>query len=73
MLGFKKVIKNYYDTDFIELAHMKIIACHIYKDEFEEAKLYYDLKREHIEKIEMDDLVDAWFVQKRVLDRLELD
>lgn len=73
MLGFKKVIKNYYDTDFIELAHMKIIACHIYKDEFEEAELYYDLKREHIEKIEMDDLVDAWFVQKRVLDRLELD
>jgi outer membrane protein assembly factor BamD len=73
MLGFKKVIKNYYDTDFIELAHMKIIACHIYKDEFEEAKLYYALKREHIEKIEMDDLVDAWFVQRRVLDRLELD
>ena len=43
------------------------------KDEFEEAKVYYDLKHEHIEKIKMDDLVDAWFVQKRVLDRLELE
>jgi outer membrane protein assembly factor BamD len=73
MLGFNKVIESYYDTDFVELAHMKTIACHIYKDEFEEAKEYYDLKRVHIEKIKMDDLVDAWFVQKRVLDRLELE
>ena len=39
----------------------------------EEAREYYDLKRNHIEKIKMDDLVDAWFVQKRVLDRLELE
>jgi thymidylate synthase len=52
---------------------MKTIACHIYKNEFEEAREYYDLKRNHIEKIKMDDLVDAWFVQKRVLDRLELE
>lgn len=73
MLVFKKVIESYYDTDYLELAHMKTIACHIYRDEFEEAKVYYDLKREHIEKIKMDDLVDAWFVQKRVLDRLELE
>ena len=73
MLVFKKVIESYYDTDYLELAHMKTIACHIYRDEFEEAKVYYDLKREQIEKIKMDDLVDAWFVQKRVLDRLELE
>jgi outer membrane protein assembly factor BamD len=73
MLGFKKVIESYYDTDFVELAHMKTIACHIYRNEFEEAREYYDLKRKYIEEIKMDDLVDAWFVQKRVLDRLELE
>ena len=73
MIGFKKVIESYYDTDFVELAHMKTIACHIYKNDFEEALQYYDSKREYIEKIKMDDLVDAWFVQRRVLDRLELE
>ena len=34
---------------------------------------YYDEKRKFIEKIKMDDLVDEWFNQKRVLDRLELE
>ena len=42
-------------------------------DEFEEAQKYYDEKRSFIEKINMDDLVDEWFIQKRVLDRIELE
>ena len=63
---------EYYDTDFIELAHMKTIACHIYRSDFDEARTYYNEKRFDIEKIKMDDLVDQWFVQKRVFDRIEL-
>ena len=73
ILGFKQVIDSYYDTNYFELAHMKTIACHIYKDDFEEAQVYYVSIRNHIEKINMDDLVDAWFVQKRVFDRIELE
>ena len=72
ILAFKQVIKLYYDTDFIELAHMKTIACHIYRSDFDEARTYYNEKRADIEKIKMDDLVDQWFVQKRVFDRIEL-
>lgn len=73
MLAFKQVTDLYYDTDYIELAHMKIIACHIERDEFDQAKSYYDTNHKHIEKITMDDLVDAWFEQKRVFDRIELE
>ena len=63
----------YYDTDFIELAHLKTIACYIEREEIEKAKLYYSDNRSYVEKINMDDLVDAWFEQNRVFDRIELE
>ena len=68
ILAFKQVTDLYYDTDFVEMAHMKMIACHIEQKEFGEARTYYDTNRSHIEKIKMDDLVDTWFEQKRVFD-----
>ena len=73
LIAFKQVIDLYYDSEYNELAHMKTIACYIYRNEFEEAQKYYDEKRSFIEKINMDDLVDEWFIQKRVLDRIELE
>ena len=73
LLAFKQVIELYYDTDFIELAHLKTIACYIEKNEFETASNYYANNRIQIEDINMDDLVDEWFVQKRVFDRIELE
>ena len=73
LITFKQVVDLYYDTDYNELAHMKTIACYIYRDEYDEARKYYDEKRSFIEKIKMDDLVDEWFNQKRVLDRIELE
>jgi len=73
LLAFKQVIDLYYDTDFIELAHLKTIACYIKKNEFETASEYYSNNRILIEDINMDDLVDAWFDQKRVFDRIELE
>ena len=73
LIAFKQVADLYYDTDYNELAHMKTIACYIYRDEYDEARKYYDEKRSFIEKIKMDDLVDEWFNQKRVLDRIELE
>ena len=73
LIAFKQVVDLYYDSEYNELAHMKTIACYIYRNEFEEALQYYDEKRSFIEKINMDDLVDEWFIQKRVLDRLELE
>ena len=73
LIAFKQVLDLYYDSEYNELAHMKTIACYIYRNEFEEAQKYYDEKRSFIEKINMDDLVDEWFIQKRVLDRLELE
>ena len=73
LIAFKQVVDLYYDSEYNELAHMKTIACYIYRNEFEEAQQYYDEKRSFIEKINMDDLVDEWFIQKRVLDRLELE
>ena len=73
LIAFKQVLDLYYDSEYNELAHMKTIACYIYRNEFEEAQKYYDEKRSFIERINMDDLVDEWFIQKRVLDRLELE
>ena len=73
LITFKQVADLYYDTDYNELAHMKTIACYIYRDEYDEARKYYDEKRSFIERIKMDDLVDEWFIQKRVLDRIELE
>ncbi len=73
LIAFKQVVDFYYDSEYNELAHMKTIACYIYRNEFEKAQEYYDEKRSFIEKINMDDLVDEWFIQKRVLDRLELE
>jgi len=55
------------------MAHLKTIACYIERNELNEAKIYYSNNRSFIEKIQMDDLVDAWFVQNRVFDRIELE
>ena len=60
-------------TEFIELAHLKTIACYIKKNDLETASDYYADNRIQIEDIMMDDLVDAWFEQKRVFDRIELE
>ena len=73
LLAFNQVIELYYDTDFIELAHLKTIACYIKKNDFEVAVNYYANNRILIEDINMEDLVDAWFEQKRVFDRIELE
>ena len=70
LIAFKQVKDLYYDTDYIELAHMKTIACHIYREEFDEAKLYYNNHRNFIEKIKMNGLVDEWFRLNRVVDRI---
>ena len=37
------------------------------------AKNYYSNNQTSIKDINMDDLVDEWFVQKRVFDRIELE
>lgn len=73
LLAFQQVKDLYYDTDFIEMAHLKTIACYIERNELNAAKIYYSNNRSFIEKIQMDDLVDAWFVQNRVFDRIELE
>ena len=73
LLAFNQVIELYYDTDFIELAHLKTIACHIERNDMELAKNYYSNNQTSIKDINMDDLVDEWFVQKRVFDRIELE
>ena len=54
LIAFKQVVDLYYDSEYNELAHMKTIACYIYRNEFEEAQQYYDEKRSFIEKINMD-------------------
>jgi hypothetical protein len=68
-----QVTDLYYDTDFIDLAHLKIIECHFQKGEIDEARAHYDLKRKNIENIKMDDLVDEWFIRGEVIDRIELE
>ena len=73
LLAFKQVIELYYDTEYIEMAHLKTIACYIERNEIDLAKNYYQTNRISIEDINMDDLVDEWFVQSRVFDRIELE
>ncbi|MFL3026478.1 MAG: outer membrane protein assembly factor BamD [Candidatus Neomarinimicrobiota bacterium] len=73
LLAFKQVIELYYDTEYIEMANLKTIACYIERNEIDLAKNYYQTNRISIEDINMDDLVDEWFVQGRVFDRIELE
>ena len=68
-----QVTDLYYDTDFIDIAHLKIIECHFQKGEIDKARAHYDLKRKNIENIKMDDLVDEWFIRGEVIDRIELE
>ena len=70
LIAFKQVKELYYDTEYIELAHMKTIPCHIHRQEFDEAQLYYDKNRNFIKKIEMTELVDEWFRLNRVVERI---
>ena len=49
---------------------MKTIACHIHRQELDEAQLYYDKNHNFIKKIEMTELVDEWFRLNRVVDRI---
>ena len=53
LIAFKQVVDLYYDTDYNELAHMKTIACYIYRNEFDEARKYYDEKRKFIVEIKL--------------------
>ncbi len=73
LITFVQVTDLYYDTDFIDLTHLKIIECHFQKGEIDEARAHYDLKRKNIENIKMDDLVDEWFIRGEVIDRIELE
>ena len=73
LLTFKQVTDLYYDTDYIDKTHLKIIECYFHRGEIDKAQEHYDLKRKNIENIKMDDLVDEWFNRGEVIDRLELE
>ena len=73
LITFVQVTDLYYDTDYIDLTHLKIIECHFQKGEIDKARAHYDLKRKNIENIKMDDLVDEWFIRGEVIDRIELE
>jgi len=73
LLTFDQVTDLYYDTDYIDQTHLKIIECYIQRGEMDEARDHYDSNRKNIENIKMDDLVDEWFVRGEVFDRIELE
>ena len=72
LLAFKLVTDQYYDTDYIDQTHLKIIEIYIHRGEFEEASNHFESKRKNIENLNMADLVNAWFDQGRVFDRIEM-
>jgi lipopolysaccharide biosynthesis regulator YciM len=72
LLAFKLVTDQYYDTDYIDQTHLKIIEIYIHRGEFEEARNHFESKRKNIENLNMADLVNAWFDQGRVFDRIEM-
>ena len=72
LLAFKLVTDLYYDTDYIDQTHLKIIEIYIHRGEFEEARNHFESKRKNIENLNMADLVNAWFDQGRVFDRIEM-
>ncbi len=73
LLTFDQVTDLYYDTDYIDKTHLKIIECYIQRGEIDEARDHYDSNQKNIENIKMDDLVDEWFVRGEVFDRIELE
>ena len=73
LITFKQVTDLYYDTDFIDLSHLKIIEYQFQKGEIDVARAHYELKRKNVENIKMDDLVDEWFIRGEVIDRIELE
>jgi len=72
LIAFKQISDLYYDTDYIDQAHLKIIECYIHRREFEEARNHFDSKRKNIENMDMADLVEEWFDQGRVFTRIEV-
>ena len=72
LLAFKLVTDQYYDTDYIDQTHLKIIEIYVHRGEFEEARNHFESKRKNIENLNMADLVNAWFDQGRVFDRIEM-
>ncbi len=51
---------------------LKIIEIYIHRGEFEEARNHFESKKKNIENLNMADLVNAWFDQSRVFDRIEM-
>ncbi len=72
LLAFKQVSDLYYDTDYIDQAHLKIIECYIHRGEMDEARSHFDSKRKNIERLDMAELVEEWFEQGRVFTRIEV-
>ncbi|MEA1881843.1 MAG: outer membrane protein assembly factor BamD [Candidatus Marinimicrobia bacterium] len=73
LLALQKVTNLYYDTDYIDLAHLKKIECYIHRGEMDKAREQFDTKRKHIENLKMADFVEEWFVQGRVMSRIEVE
>ena len=65
-----KQVKKITQEKIIE--KLKIIEIYVHRGEFEEARNHFESKRNNIENLNMADLVNAWFDQGRVFDRIEM-
>jgi|TARA_Y100000310_G_scaffold83358_2_gene80030 outer membrane protein assembly factor BamD len=73
LLALQQVTDLYYDTDYIDQAHLKKIECYIHRGEMDKAQEYFDAKRKHIENLKLADFVEKWFDQGRVLSQIEVE
>lgn len=59
-LAFAQIVENYYDTDYIDRAHLKIIQCHLELKDVDEARAYYDKTKKFIMNTGQTKLVEKW-------------
>ena len=73
LLAFEQVTELYYDTEYIDQTHLKIIECYFRRGELEISRNHFDSKRKHIENLGMAEVVEKWFELGRVMRKIEVE
>jgi outer membrane protein assembly factor BamD len=72
-MAFSQVVEKYYDSDYFELAHFKIILCEIKLGELEEARDHFQQSKKYLEKIGQADTVAQWLESGKVYTKVTLE
>jgi len=73
LLAFGQVTELYYDTNYIDQTHLKIIECYFRRGELKKSREHFNVKRKHIQNLGMAEVVEKWFELGRVMRKIEVE